>query len=154
MRSKLIVILCLTIFLCALVTGCNLGEDGTIDVPIKIMTDKEVVAMAFELLYDPAVLEATTVDRSTLAQGSKAGYTVVEPGRLYVQVTGAPNIDRNGTLVIAHFKLLDEARSSTLTIDFKVAEDRNTHEQLPFHVSEGRFVAADMSVESPVITIG
>ncbi|OGO01682.1 MAG: hypothetical protein A2Y72_06930 [Chloroflexi bacterium RBG_13_53_26] len=154
MRSKLIAILCLTIFLCALVTGCNSGEDGTIDVPIKILTDKKVVAVAFELLYDPLVLEAVSVDKSTLATGADAAYDKSTPGVLLIVVTNAEKLDRDGTLVVARFNIVDETGSSDLTIDFKAAEDADTREALPFEVSGGRFDATDMSVEPPVITLG
>ena len=154
MSPKALAIVSIMVVLAILPVGCSTGGEGTIDVPVKILTDQEVAGVAFELLYDPAVLEATTVDTSTLALGAKAAYGVVEPGRLFVQVLNAPNMNRNGTLVVAHFKVLDQAGTSTLAIDFKAAEDADSHQALPFQVSDGRFVAPDMSVEAPVVTIG
>jgi hypothetical protein len=153
MSAKPLVVLCLTIFLAALSIGCSAGgEKGDISVPVNIENANHVGVVVFELTYDSRVLEAGSVDKGTLARGADARYVTTKPGTLLVVVEKAPNIDGDGTLVVAYFKVLDEAGSSTFTIDILEARDSNTGEVLVPQVSDGSFVASDMSVEPPVIT--
>jgi hypothetical protein len=154
MLSRLIRILCLAGLLCILATGCSSGGGNEIDVPVEVRTDQEVVAVAFEILYDPLVLEAVSVSTSTLATGADAAYDTSRPGILLVVVANATKLDRDGTLVVAHFRILDDTASSDLRIDFKAAEAAGTGQPLPFDVADGRFEGSDRSVRAPVISIG
>ena len=134
------------------VVGCGTGGGG-LGVPIKIENADHVGAISFNLLYDSSVLKVTAVNVGDLAKGSSAQWAIVGTGQLKVVVQNA-NINGDGTLVTVKCKALNTTGSSTLVIQVLGATSGNTGEDVGTQVTEGRYSAADDSVEAPVIIFG
>ena len=152
MRSKSVICLSVLLMLSALVVGCGTAGGGP-SVPVKIENADHVGAIAFNLVYDSSVLKVTTVNVEDLARGSSAQWAIVGTGQLKVVVQNA-NINGDGTLVTVKCKALNTTGSSTLVIQVLGATSGNTGEDVGTQVTEGRYSAADDSVEAPVISFG
>lgn len=153
MRSKLVVCLSAIVLLSTLVAGCGTSGGG-LSVPVKVENADHVGAIAFELLYDSTVLKVTAVNVGALAGGSSAQWAIVQPGRLWVGIQGAKNLNGSGTLVTVKCKVLDAAGSSTLAIQVVATSSADTGEEVETQVNEGTFNASDDSVTAPVIRFG
>ncbi len=152
MKSKFMVCLSVILLLSALVAGC--ATEGSLSLPIKIENADHVGAIAFNLVYDPAVLEVTAVNVGVLARGSTAQWAIERPGQLKVIVQNAKNINGDGLLVAVKCRVLNSAGSSTLVIQVLEARSANTGELVETKVTEGTFTASDESFEAPVISFG
>ncbi|MBL7222886.1 MAG: hypothetical protein ISS72_03440 [Candidatus Brocadiae bacterium] len=89
-----------------LVVGSVEGASGSkAEVPINIRAAQQLGALQMELVYDPAILDAPTVEKGSMPQEITVGHNVVSPGRLRV-VMNAPareSISGDGTLLKAIF---------------------------------------------------
>jgi len=151
MNMKLLSILGTFIAVVLLTLSCSCTGENIIQVPIKIRNATDVGAVWFELVYDPNVLAATEVRADELSSGAESGYNADTPGRVFIAVQNAPLINGDGILVKAYFKVLDNAGTSTLTLENIQARNGVTLEYVDAQSSSGNFVAADMTVTAPVI---
>ena len=151
MNVRLLSILGAFIALVLLTLSCGGTEEGIIDVPIEIKNATDVGAVGFEIVYDPNVLAATEVRADELSREAESGYNADTPGRVFIAVQNAPLINGDGILVKAYFKVLDNAGTSTLTLENIQARNGVTLEYIDAQSSSGYFGAADMTVTAPVI---
>jgi hypothetical protein len=84
------------------------GATGAkVEVPINIRNAQQLGAMQMEMTYDPAVLEAKTVEKGGLPQEITVGSNVIAPGRLRIVMNASAreSISGDGTLMKAVFEV-------------------------------------------------
>ncbi len=85
-----------------LVVGSVGGASGSkAAVPINVRGAQQLGALQMELTYDPAVLDAPTVEKGSMPQEITVGSNVVSPGRLRVVMNASAreSISGDGTLM-------------------------------------------------------
>lgn len=88
------------------------GETTT--VPIEVRNAAGIGALHVELNYDPDVVELQTVDKGELLTGSSlVDFTVPEPGRLIVGIATLDDIEGDGEVLVAEFKVTGEEEEQT-----------------------------------------
>ena len=141
------------------VVGSVEGASGSkVSVPINIRDAQQLGAMQMEMTYDPALLEAKTVDNGSLPQEITIGSNVVAPGRLRI-VMNAPareSISGDGTLMKAVFEVKGKSGPGCdLRLEGLRAWDNTKPEAMPFEmlvtVEPGKFTLVGGSL--PVIPL-
>lgn len=85
-----------------------------VEIPILVKGAPGIGAMHVELTYDPAVLEATSVDKGDLLDdGSLIDFNISEPGRIVLGFVTLGSVEGDGAIAVAHFNVLgaDDAES-------------------------------------------
>ena len=130
-----------------LVVGSVEGASGSkVEVPINIRAAQQLGALQMELVYDPAILEAQTVENGSMPQEITVGHNVVSPGRLRV-VMNAPareSISGDGTLLKALFTVKGQGgQSCDLLLEQVQAWDNTKPDAPPYEmlvtVEPGKF---------------
>ncbi len=130
-----------------LVVGSVKGASGAkVEVPISVRAAQQLGALQFELVYDPAVLEAHTVEKGSMPQEITVGSNVVSPGRLRV-VMNAPareSISGDGTLLKALFTVKgQDGKGCELRLEQVQAWDNTKPDAPPYEmlvaVEHGKF---------------
>jgi len=84
------------------------GDDA--EIPILVEAAPGIGAMHVELTYDPAVLEATSVDSGELLDdGTLLDFNIPEPGRIVFGFVTLGSVEGDGEVAVAKFKVLGEA---------------------------------------------
>jgi len=89
-----------------LVVGSVKGASGSkVEVPINVRGAQQLGALQMDLTYDPAILDAPTVEKGALAQEITLGSNVVSPGRLrlVMNTSARESVSGDGTLMKAVF---------------------------------------------------
>lgn len=89
-----------------LAVGSVEGASGSkIEVPINVRAAQQLGALQMELVYDPAILEAQSIEKGTMPQEITLGHNVVSPGRLRVvmNTSARESVSGDGTLMKALF---------------------------------------------------
>ena len=99
------------------------GEQA--EIPITVEGSPGMVAMHLELTYDPAILEVETVDPGALLAGKALmEFNTEEVGRLVIGFASAEEIEGDGTLAVARFKVNgEEGQTSSLGLENGMAWD-------------------------------
>ncbi|MEA3337945.1 MAG: cohesin domain-containing protein [Chloroflexota bacterium] len=83
-------------------------------IPITVEGASGIGALHLELIYDAAVLEATTVERGPLlGDNVLLDFNASEPGRLVVGLVSLDTIEGDGTVLMTHFTVKGKKGQST-----------------------------------------
>lgn len=86
--------------------GAN-GDEA--EVPILVEGAPGIGAMHVELTYDPAVLEATNVEKGDLLDdGSLIDFNFAEPGRIVIGFVTLESVEGDGAIAVAQFNVIGE----------------------------------------------
>jgi hypothetical protein len=131
------------------------GVSGELEVPVNAEGAEGVGSLEFFLAYDSAVLEATGVEKGTLASNAMMEFSIETPGQVWVGMVDANGMSGDDSLVIISFRVIGEDGISTpLTLENVDAYDAATLIDLLTQTSEGSFIGKDRSFVAPVINFG
>ena len=150
-KVRLTAIAAICVALALVAAGCVTTK--SLELPVEVVSASNVGAIAFEIVYDSALLEVTDVKPDDLAEGATSGYNNDTPGRLLVVVQGAL-INGDGTLVKVHFTLTEGTGSITLPLENLQVLDASTSAAVPFQTVAGSVSAEDGSWVAPRIVVG
>ena len=151
MRIRYAAIICISIVLLASLLGCGGTQEGEINVSINVQDADRIGAIQFELVYDANVLQVNDVRLDALGRAAQAGYNAETPGRLFVVIQNAPNIDGDGKICWIYFQVLNETGTSNLVLENVISKSLDTQELVESTTTPGTFNAATDSITSPII---
>lgn len=151
MKGKTKFFVALVVVLALAVAGCA-RAGGEVEVPINAEGASKVGSLEFVLVYDPALLEATKVEKGTLAGNAMMEPSVDIPGRVWVGMVDANGMSGDGSVAVVIFKVLAEEGTSPLTLEDIDAYNAETLLDIVTEATTGEFLVKDRSVTGPVIT--
>lgn len=84
------------------------------EIPITVQGAPGIGAMHLELTYDPAVLEAKSVDKGPLlGDNALLDFNASEPGRLVIGLVTLDGVDGDGTVLVTRFAVTGEAEQKS-----------------------------------------
>ena len=120
---------------------------------IQAIAASNVGSLEFVLVYEPSVLEVTTMEQAALAGDAMVEFTTQEPGRVWAGIIDAEGMTGDGPLAVISFKVVGQSDSSTpLTLAAVSAFDATTLVDLITQTSEGSFQAENMFITAPTLT--
>ncbi|MEI7836629.1 MAG: cohesin domain-containing protein [Planctomycetota bacterium] len=127
--------------------GSIAGASGSkVEVPINIRGAQQLGALQIELIYDPAILDAPTVEKGSLPQEITVGHNVVSPGRLrmVMNTSAKESISGDGMLMKAVFLVKGQnGQKCDLRLEQGQAWDNTKPEATPYEmlvtVEAGKF---------------
>jgi len=104
---------------------------STVAVPIEVAGAEKVGALQFEVVYDPAVLEAQGAQAGALASDSMVEVKTDKPGRLFIALITTNSISGSGTVATASFRVIgDTGKTTTLEPAAAAAWEGITHREV------------------------
>jgi hypothetical protein len=130
-----------------LVVGSIEGGSGAkVEVPIHIRGAQQLGALQMDLTYDPAILDAPTVEKGALPQEITLGSNVVSPGRLrlVMNTSARESVSGDGLLMKAVFVVKGQSgQKCDLRLDQVKAWDNTKPDAPPYEmlvtVEPGKF---------------
>ena len=123
-----------------------------IAVPVLLEGAANVGSLEFVLVYEPSVLEVTSVETGALASDALLDSSTGTPGRLWAGMADADGITGDGPAAIITFAVIGSADSSTaLTLESVVAYDVVGRLDIITEASAGRFAVKDGSLTAPIL---
>ncbi|HEY66329.1 MAG TPA: hypothetical protein G4O02_17400 [Caldilineae bacterium] len=123
-----------------------------IKLPVHAKGAGRVGSLEFVLVYDPAVLEATKVEKGALAGNAMMEFSVKTPGRVWVGMIDAQGMSGDGPLAIVFFRVVGKGEVITpLTPEDIEAYDAETLLDIITEASPGNIAVEDRSFIAPVI---
>ena len=120
---------------------------------IQVIGASNVGSLEFVLVYEPAVLEVTTMEQGALAGNAMVDFTTQEPGRVWAGFIDVEGITGDGPLAVISFKVVGRSDSSTsLTLAAVSAFDATTLVDLLTQTLAGSFQAENLSTTAPTLT--
>src|SRR5688500_17029917 len=90
------------------------GTSGKeIEIPIDVAGAAGVGALRVELTYDPAILEPVAVEQGDLAKNARVDFNQLEPGRIIMGFVTLENVEGDGTVMVARFRVSGQQDQST-----------------------------------------
>ncbi|MBN1375873.1 MAG: hypothetical protein JXA01_06935 [Dehalococcoidia bacterium] len=100
---------------------------GQVEVSVNSNNASNIGSLEFELVYDPAVLQAQEVKKGALADNAMIDFSISQPGRVWVAMVDSNGISGNGSLVVISFSNTGQKQTSTsLTLENVQAYDATT----------------------------
>lgn len=126
---------------------------SSVDVPVYLKGANNVGSLEFVLVYEPAVLEITKVERGTLAANAIIDFGKRTSGRLWVGLIDANGIDGDGPVAVISFNVVGQDTSgSPLTLERVSTYDASTLLDILSEPSAGSFLVKGRSVTPPALT--
>jgi len=149
----IVVIIAIVGIFVGVVLGRGEGEgDIAVKVPVNAQGADDVGALHIELAYDPAVLNATGVEKGTLASNAMMEFSVDTPGRVWVGMIDAAGMNGDGSLVEVSFEVLgQDETTSPLTLEKLAAWDATNIFDIPTEASPGSFTVKNRLFTAPAI---
>ena len=161
MKGRPLIIGLILIAVLAIVLGLVFGlrngngngvATGDLQVPIEVAGASNVGSIGVELIYDPDVLEATSVEAGELASSAMLESNILIAGRVLIGIVDSSGISGDGPVATVTFNIVDGTGTSDLTLQNIEAADADTLVDILTTTSEGNVIAASRSVEAPLIT--
>ena len=124
----------------------------SISVPVEIVNATNVGSIGFELVYDPAIVNAVKVEAGDLAASAMIEYNTDTPGTVRVGIIDTLGMNGDGSIVRILFNIFDDSGSSTMTLANTKAHDVGTLADIPHEASQGNVEARGDIVAIPTIT--
>ena len=124
-----------------------------ISVPILATRATNVGSLEFVLVYDPAKLELTQVERGLLSGNALIDSSASEPGRLWAGIIDAQGISGSGTVAVVKF-MVREGLAGTIPLNLESIEafDANTLVDIVTGTTPGEFNPRELNPLSPIVT--
>ncbi len=124
-----------------------------ISVPILATRATNVGSLEFVLVYDPAKLELTQVERGLLSGNALIDSSASEPGRLWAGIIDADGMSGSGTVAVVKFLVREGVGGSMpLSLESIAAFDANSLVDIVTGSTPGEFDAAELNPLSPIVT--
>ena len=157
MKRRLIIGLAIVVVIVAIVLGVLLGGGGglagEIEVPINAAGADDVGALHIELSYDPAVLQATGVDKGALAGNAMMEYNIYDDGWVVVSIVDSVGMNGDGSLAVVTFDVVGE--DDDMTCDLMLANlkawDATNVFGMVVESTPGSFEVSDRSFIAPIM---
>ncbi len=125
----------------------------TISVPILATRATNVGSLEFVLVYDPAKLEPTQVERGLLSGNALIDSSSSEPGRLWAGIIDAQGMSGSGTVAVVKFMVREGvAGAMPLNLESIEAFDANTLVDIVTGTTPGEFNPRELNPLSPIVT--
>ena len=126
------------------------GASGAkVEVPINVRGAQQLGTLQIELTYDPAILDAPTVEKGSLPQEITLGHNLVSPGRLrmVMNTSARESISGDGTLMKVVFLAKGQSgQQCDLRLEQAQAWDNTKPEAPPYEML--------VTVEAGKLTVG
>ena len=124
-----------------------------ISVPILATRATNVGSLEFVLVYDPAKLELTQVERGLLSGNALIDSSASEPGRLWAGIIDADGMSGSGTVAVVKFLVREGIGGSMpLNLESIAAFDANTLVDIITKSTAGEFDSTMLNPLSPIVT--
>jgi hypothetical protein len=124
-----------------------------ISVPILATKAQNVGSLEFVLVYDPAKLELTQVERGLLAGDALIDSSSSGPGRLWAGIIDINGMTGSGPVAVIKFKLRDDVGGTMpFSLESVAAYDANTLVDIMTGTTPGSFSSSEMNPLSPIVT--
>jgi hypothetical protein len=88
-------------------------------VPILVKANQGIGSLELELVFDPKVLEFTSLDQGSLLPGALISSNVIEPGRLVVALATGEPVRGEGDLLELRFQVRLDAKAGTSALSLE-----------------------------------
>jgi hypothetical protein len=151
---SLIIVLLITHQACIKVIPKETHEGGEIVVPVTIESTADVGSIYFEVVYNNMTLEATGVEKGTIATNAIFEYSIDAHDRVIIGFIDSSGFQGNGTLATISLQILRADKNDLpIRIDNVLAHSAVSLAPLEVVVSEGSINTAKKSFNSPVLRI-
>ena len=125
---------------------------ASVDVPIHLAGANNVGSLEFVLVYDPEVLQMTSVASGVLANAAVIGSNTLTPGRVWVGIADARGIDGGGAVATVTFDIvgLQQGRSA-LTLEEVVTHDATSLLDILSDATAGEYTIEGHNVTGPTL---
>ncbi len=124
-----------------------------ISVPILATRADNVGSLEFELVYDPAKIELTQVERGLLSGDALIDSSSPSPGRLWAGIIDINGMSGSGPVAVVKFKVRDGVGGTMpLSLENIAAYDANTLVDIVTGATAGEFNVSESSPLSPIVT--
>ena len=101
--------------------------EPTVTVPVWIAGNPGLMGLKLHMTYDPAVLQLSSVDRSTLLSEGMFSHHLTREGSLFLVWSGTENMEEDGELFLLQFSVLKEIEEDTyITVSYSQADTFNS----------------------------
>jgi len=128
------------------------GNAGTAEVPVNLKGASNVGGLSIDLVYDPAILEVTSVKAGTLALNAMIDFNTKTPGHVIIGIVSSNSINGSGAVANITYKSKAKTGTSALTLEKVEAYSADKLQDMRTQVSAGRFNAKDSSFNAPSIS--
>jgi len=147
----LVVLLGLTSASCARKAAPTETLPEEVSIPINAENANNIGALHLELVYDPAVLEPTEVEKGVLSGNAMLEFNIDMPGRVVIGMIDAAGMSGDGSLVVVSFRVIGKEGTRTLDLEKVAAHDAASLMDVPTKATAGSFTVKDYSFKPPVI---
>ena len=125
---------------------------ASVDVPVHMTGAANVGSLEFVLVYDPEVLQVSSVAPGILANAAVIGSNTLTPGRVWVGIADARGIDGGGAVATVTFDIvgLQQGRSA-LTLEEVVAHDATSLLDILSDATAGEYTIEGHNVTGPML---
>ena len=125
---------------------------ASVDVPVHMTGAANVGSLEFVLVYDPEVLQVSSVAPGILANAAVIGSNTLTPGRVWVGIADARGIDGGGAVATVTFDIvgLQQGRSA-LTLEEVVAHDATSLLDILSDATAGEYTIEGHNVTGPTL---
>lgn len=130
------------------------GESAVreVQIPVNITGASNIGSLHFELVYDEAMLDVTTVESGTLIGSSLYEYNIDTPGRIVVGLINSAGIRGDGPLILFSLQVLEKGSTAVpLVLENVAAYDASTLSRLTLSTMNGSFMLKDSSFTPPTL---
>jgi hypothetical protein len=139
---------------CSNVVPAENYEGSEIVVPVTIESTADVGSIYFEVIYSSRMLEATGVEKGTIATDSILEYSIDAHDRVIIGFIDSSGFQGDGTLATISLRIMRADKNDLpLRIDNVLAHSADSMAPLKVEVSEGSVNTAKKSFNSPVLRI-
>ena len=157
MKRKPVIIGVAIIVIAAIVVAVVLllgggDEAGAVAVRINAQGADDVGAVHIELIYDADVLQATGVEKGTLASNAMLQSNLEPPGWVVVSMIDSSGMNGEGSLAVVTFEVVGESGMSTpLLLGNLEAWDATDVFGIPTESEPASFTVSGRKVVAPVL---
>lgn len=130
------------------------AKGSTVNVPVTVSEANNVGSMDILVVYDPAVLTATGVDKGTLNKGMISANTSA-PGFIAISLADSNGITGSGDVAVITFSVIGNAtETSTVRLQSVKAYDGTSFLDVPSTISSGTFIVKEGTAATPTAKSG
>ncbi|MFA5399847.1 MAG: cohesin domain-containing protein [Dehalococcoidia bacterium] len=100
------------------------STSGQLKVPINAVNAGNLGSLEFELVYDPAIVQAEGVTKGDLADNAMLDFSLSRTGRIWVALVDSNGLNGNGSLAVISFHRVGSGQTAaTLKLENVIAHD-------------------------------
>ncbi|MBN1689804.1 MAG: hypothetical protein JW901_02145 [Dehalococcoidia bacterium] len=87
---------------------------GQVTVPINASNASNLGSLEFELVYDPAIVQAEGVTKGDLADNAMLDFSLSRSGRIWVALVDSNGLNGNGSLAVISFHKVGSGQTAPI----------------------------------------